>query len=76
MYLVPFIGEIRWPAFDSISSYDTSKTGILNTGSTFQMEVKKKMNSLYLIWVSGCLGMPVIAAFLVYKESVLLLNNF
>jgi len=34
------------------------------------------MNSLYLIWVSGCLGMPVIAAFLVYKESVLLLNNF
>lgn len=34
------------------------------------------MNSLYLIWVSGCLGMPVIAAFLVSKESVLLLNNF
>ena len=34
------------------------------------------MNSLYLIWVSGYLGMPVIAAFLVYKESALLLNKF
>lgn len=34
------------------------------------------MNSLHLIWVRHCLGRPVIAVFLDYKEKVLLLNNF